>query len=271
MTSSFDTLYHSNYFQSQLNKFKNRHNNHWTGRINFVFSQLESINFNGTHVLDLGTSVGTYAFEFATRGYTVTGIDLSPDALNIAKSLANEDNLEIEYIQGDISKKQNLPEDKFDLIYAGDIIEHLEPDLLDLTIKNCYHWLKPGGVFMFHTVPTKYDVIFHKSLLWLFLVPFSFLKEDSFKIITKTLFRTLNTALKLCTGRSWTDREKESVHCNLQTKGSISKHLTDANFKIETLQLKIMEERFLKPIKLFFFGNKEYFQKDIYGVASKRS
>jgi len=268
-TISFDNLYTNKYFYSQLEKFNNRNANHWAPRIRKVFDDISSLNVSKGQVLDLGCSIGTYAYEFASRGHTTSGIDLSSEAIAIAQQLAKDKGLNIDYKIGDISIKDQFAENSFNLIYAGDIIEHLEDDILKKTIDNCFYWLKPGGYFIFHTVPLKYDYIFHKSILWILLIPFCILSDSWFKKIVKLLYYCFNFSLQVLTGRSWRDREKETVHCNLQTKNGFESILTFNNFIIKESQLQITEDRFKKPLKLFLFKNKEYFQKDLFGIAQK--
>lgn len=265
----FHTLYGDKYVLSQLRKFLYRRGNHWAKRIEKVFDIISKLEPLGNKVLDLGTSVGTFAYEFATRGYNVTAIDLSEKAIFIAKEIARLYNKNINYVVGDITDRNNFGSKEFNIIYAGDIVEHLLDDELANTIENCFYWLRPGGYFIFHTVPMRYNIIFHKSPLWILLIPFSVFPDIFFKKIVEILFSFFNISLKIITGRSYVEREKEGPHCNLQTKEKISSILSLAGFEILNIDLTIMEERFLRGIKRIFFKNKEYFQKDMFGVAWK--
>ena len=265
----FADLYGDVYFGSQARKFRDRKRNHWAPRISKVFSLVESLELTGKKVLDLGTSVGTYAFEFAERGYEAVGIDLSERAISIAREIAAIERMDIDYVVGDISRRDNFPDDHFDLIYAGDIVEHLLDDDLRRTVANCHFWLKPGGHFVFHTVPTKYDIIFHKSLLWLFLVPASPFPDALFKRAVEFTYWCLDGALKILTGRSWGDRQTSTVHCNLQTAEAFETVLLSAEFQIVMLELAIMEESFSQGIGSALFGKREYFQRDLFGISTK--
>jgi hypothetical protein len=42
-----------------------------------------------------------------------------------------------------------------------------------------------------------------------------------------------------------------------------------AGFEMLNIELTILEKRFLRGIPKYFFKNKEYFQKDIFGIAWK--
>jgi 2-polyprenyl-6-hydroxyphenyl methylase/3-demethylubiquinone-9 3-methyltransferase len=68
------------------------------------------------NALDLGCGTGTTAFKMAEMGFSVTGIDISPTAIEMARDLATQQNLNINFMVGDILQLENLNQ-KFDVIY----------------------------------------------------------------------------------------------------------------------------------------------------------
>ncbi len=56
----------------------------------------------GSLILDVGCGRGRHALEFARRGYQVTGLDLSERSLEVARERAAEENLNVEFIRGDM-------------------------------------------------------------------------------------------------------------------------------------------------------------------------
>ena len=56
----------------------------------------------GSSVLDVACGRGRHARAFARHGYRVTGIDLSPRAIETARRLARQEQLEIEFEEGDM-------------------------------------------------------------------------------------------------------------------------------------------------------------------------
>lgn len=66
-----------------------------------------------TNVLDLGCGRGRHSLNFARRGYKVTGIDLSPRAIEKARQKAAKEKLDIEFIIGDMREPLQR---KFDII-----------------------------------------------------------------------------------------------------------------------------------------------------------
>ena len=59
------------------------------GEVDFIEREI-SYNKKG-RILDIGCGTGRHSLELARRGYSVTGIDLSPDMIGKAKALAQKD------------------------------------------------------------------------------------------------------------------------------------------------------------------------------------
>ena len=56
----------------------------------------------GATILDLGCGIGRHAWEFAKRGYRVTGVDRTAEYLDRAKARASEQDTEVEWVQDDM-------------------------------------------------------------------------------------------------------------------------------------------------------------------------
>ena len=65
-------------------------------------------------VLDMACGSGRHAISFAQAGFDVTAIDLSENLLNVAKSNAEKEKVNVDFILSDIRKFD--PEKKFDLV-----------------------------------------------------------------------------------------------------------------------------------------------------------
>jgi SAM-dependent methyltransferase len=102
----------------------------------------------GATVLDLPCGVGRHSLEFARRGYRVTGVDRTEAYLHTARTKADAEGLEVEWIQADM--RQFVRPDAFDAVlnlftsfgYFDDAAEDLR------VAQNLLRCLKPGGVLL---------------------------------------------------------------------------------------------------------------------------
>lgn len=97
------------------------------------------------HLLDLMCGTGTLLNIFSNHGWTGTGVDLSIDMLNIAKSKNNQ----IVYHKKDATlfNSDNI----FDLVTCtADAVNHL-PTMndIDRLFSDVYNLLSPQGYFLF--------------------------------------------------------------------------------------------------------------------------
>jgi len=111
-------------------------------------------------VLDVGCGAGFLTNEFAQKGMTVKGIDMSEDSLRVAR--AHDETQSVDYLVGD-AYHLPFPDGYFDVVTAMDFLEHVEEP--DRVVKECARVLKPGGQFFFHT--------FNRNpLAWLVIIKF---------------------------------------------------------------------------------------------------
>jgi SAM-dependent methyltransferase len=108
-------------------------------------------------VPDLAYGEGTFAVELARLGYRVTGVDLSPEMLELAREKAREAGVTVEFLRQDM-RSLDLPEG-FDLVTCwydslNYLLEH--EDLLK-TFANVAEVLNPGGLFIFD-MNTRYGL-----------------------------------------------------------------------------------------------------------------
>lgn len=71
-------------------------------------------------ILDVGTGTGYFAILLAEQGYNLVGIDLTPAMIEEAKKLANEKQLEIQFLVMD-AQKLEFPEESFDVVIARNL------------------------------------------------------------------------------------------------------------------------------------------------------
>jgi len=100
--------------------------------------------------LDIGCGGGIISEGLAHRHAKVTGIDMAPNAINIAKHHAEEHHLNIDY---QVITAEEFAEDhleKFDVITCLEMLEHVPTP--SSVIKAASDMLKPGGHIFFSTI-----------------------------------------------------------------------------------------------------------------------
>ncbi len=93
-------------------------------------------------ILDVGCGNGDFVMEMNFLGWNTRGIEIDPEAVNIARSYKLDVN------EGDLESNQYAA-DSLDGIYMNNVIEHV-PDAVK-TIQECHRVLKPGGKISLYT------------------------------------------------------------------------------------------------------------------------
>ncbi|MCC5604044.1 class I SAM-dependent methyltransferase [Nostoc favosum] len=109
-------------------------------------------NVAGLSVLDAGCGTGYLARQLCLKGASVTGIDFSPQMIEIAQFRASQNNLDIDFHLDSCTELKSLADEQFDMIISNYVLM----DLLDLegAIRAFNRVLKPSGiailVFSYH-------------------------------------------------------------------------------------------------------------------------
>jgi 2-polyprenyl-3-methyl-5-hydroxy-6-metoxy-1,4-benzoquinol methylase len=109
-------------------------------------------------LLDLGCGRGEIAFHAARQGVQVTAVDYSPVAIKIAQgAFANADQAQRERVEWVCASAAELSlEGEYDVVVAGDIVEHMAPAELERMYATVSRHLAPGGQFIVHTFPNSW-------------------------------------------------------------------------------------------------------------------
>ena len=104
----------------------------------------------GKYVLDVGCGGGILAEAMATRGATVTGIDLAEKPLKVAQLHLLESGLPVEYrLIASEALAREAPA-SFDVVTCMELVEHVpDPGAMVLA---CAELVKPGGRVFFSTI-----------------------------------------------------------------------------------------------------------------------
>ncbi len=94
-------------------------------------------------VLDVATGTGNAALVAAALGAEVTGLDLTPKLIEVARRRAQEAELRVELLEGDA---ENLPfdDDSFDVVHAHQVLQHVGDPVVAL--REMMRVARPGGV-----------------------------------------------------------------------------------------------------------------------------
>jgi SAM-dependent methyltransferase len=104
----------------------------------------------GRRVLEIGCSGGLHALEFARRGFSVTGVDIEPSAIERAKERARELKTCIQFKVLDLRADSLSSLGRFDLIYSlGNVLSHIEKERMAGVLRKIGACLANRGVFLF--------------------------------------------------------------------------------------------------------------------------
>ena len=100
----------------------------------------------GRKILDIGCGSGTQAIFFAKNGFDVTGIDIAPSAIKIAKERAEKENVKIKFQTG-VSFDLHLKDNDFDFVWDRGCFHHCPPEMIEKFVKEVYRVLKKNGIY----------------------------------------------------------------------------------------------------------------------------
>lgn len=269
----FEKLYTPVYVERQLEKFRGRHHNHWKAHLDLA-AKLASEHAPPppARMLDLGCSIGTFALEFASRGYETIGLDLDAKSLDIARELANELGCSPDWVHADATNF--ILDQPVDFVVCFDLFEHLTDDQLTKMLDCVKQCLCKGGCILFHTFPTEYDHIFYRNNLFcLPLLPFRKANTLMFNRVVEIYSWFIDCFFLIRRGRTWKRIISKSIHPNPLSRERLVKFLESAGFMVDFIEtsidtlnpLRVNQGRIAKK----FFSHQRITHRSIWGVAFK--
>ena len=113
----------------------------------------------GKSLLHLQCHFGLDTLSWAREGAVVTGVDFSPEAIDLARSLSAELDIPATFLCANIYDLPEAPEAQFDIVFTSYGVLTWLPDL-DRWAQVVARYLKPGGIFYlveFHPVISMLD------------------------------------------------------------------------------------------------------------------
>ncbi len=105
---------------------------------------------SGKRVLDVGCGGGILSEAMATLGASVTGIDLSDRALQVAKLHLLESKANVTYRKAAVEELAQEAPGSFDVVTCMEVLEHVPGPASHVAA--CARLLKPGGQAFFATI-----------------------------------------------------------------------------------------------------------------------
>jgi SAM-dependent methyltransferase len=102
--------------------------------------------YRGRSVLEVGCGAGVDLARFAKGGAEVTGVDLAPSAIELARANFSQQGLQGRFEVAD-GEHLPFPDNTFDLVYAHGVVQYTaSPGQL---VDECRRVIKPGGRAVF--------------------------------------------------------------------------------------------------------------------------
>jgi 2-polyprenyl-6-hydroxyphenyl methylase / 3-demethylubiquinone-9 3-methyltransferase len=150
----------SNVDQSELGKFDALSHRFWDERgefrplhrLNPVRARfvMERAPVAGARVLDVGCGGGLLSESLTHAGAEVTGIDLAPGMIEVARLHAAEHGLNIDYRSQDVEALAQAEPNAFDIVACMEMLEHV-PDP-SATLNSISRLVRPGGHVFISTI-----------------------------------------------------------------------------------------------------------------------
>jgi ubiquinone/menaquinone biosynthesis C-methylase UbiE len=112
-------------------------------------------------MLDAGCGIGRYSVFFAEQGIKVSGIDISAEAVEVAKAWLHKKSLHADLAVGDVSNLQ-FDNETFDLVVTDGVLDHVPMKDAKKMIQEIWRVLKPSG-YLFITLRSIDDCEFTRG------------------------------------------------------------------------------------------------------------
>jgi cyclopropane fatty-acyl-phospholipid synthase-like methyltransferase len=109
---------------------------------------IESGTVKPCKTIDFGCGLGNYALYFAGKGFDVTGVDISPSAIAIAKETALKKGVVSCFLVADVLGDLESVQETYDFAYDWEMLHHIFPENRKKYIENVHRLLSPQGKYL---------------------------------------------------------------------------------------------------------------------------
>ncbi len=98
--------------------------------------------------VDFGCGLGHVCVYLAQKGFTVTGVDLSPTAIGLARENARRHGVTCRFLAADVTGDLAAFRGAVDFACDWELLHHLFPEQRDRYVRNASESLRPGGRYL---------------------------------------------------------------------------------------------------------------------------
>ena len=109
---------------------------------------VESEKVKPCKTIDLGCGAGNHAIYLGSKGFDVTGADISPTVIKIAKENAKRKGVKCNFVVADVIGDLSEIEETFDFAYDWELLHHIFPEKRRKYAQNVYRILNPRGKYL---------------------------------------------------------------------------------------------------------------------------
>lgn len=122
-------------------------------RIHEIFGQ------NKIKILDAGCGQGRLSIPLAKKDHYVTGIDLSPKVIDLARKYAFEEGIEIEFLTGDLANEiKKIKSEIFDCVICTEVLYMMKD--YEMIIMDLVRLIKSGGILFLSLRPKLFYIMY---------------------------------------------------------------------------------------------------------------
>ncbi len=114
----------------------------------FLVDLVESRRLLPCRAVDLGCGAGSYAVWLAAQGFDVTGVDISPRAVELAARRAAESGVSCRFVAADLLGEVKDLAGAFDFAYDWEALHHIFPEDRPRYVANVHRMLRPGARYL---------------------------------------------------------------------------------------------------------------------------